>query len=99
LLDSGATGYYVYQVDLGTYTTGNQLGFSTSLPRASYILGFLNTGTVSNPNWEGTSNPIFEAAAVPEPTGSLLVAGGLGLILSWRKLRGSVAGRTAKSLR
>ena len=99
LLDSGAIGFYVYQVDLGTYTTGHTLDIATALPVASYVLAFLNTGTTSSPNWEGTSNPIFEAVGTPEPTGSLLVAGGLVLILSWRKLRASVAGRTANSLR
>ena len=52
ILDPGATGFFVYQVDLGTNQLqdnpspllGPLLSISSGLPLASYIVGFLNVG-------------------------------------------------------
>jgi hypothetical protein len=87
-LDPGATGFSVYQADLGTFTLQSPSNpnvsplenLSQSLPEGSYIVGFLNEGTSGNPNWTATANSaaIFETSAVPEPSYSLLL--GLGLI-------------------
>jgi hypothetical protein len=74
-LDSGATGFYVYQVNLGTTTlqgasNPNSLpleNLSSSLLLASYIVGFLNEGTTSKPKWIATANSgaIFETGFPP----------------------------------
>ena len=61
-LDPGATGFFVYQVNLGaitlngpsTPTTG--LFMSTGIPQGSYIDGFFNEGTAADPNWVATAN-------------------------------------------
>ena len=87
-LDPGATGFNVYQVDFGPNIT--LLGPSNPnisplenissglLPLASYIVGFLNEGTVANPNWVATANSgaIFDTGPplIPEP-GTLALLG------------------------
>jgi PEP-CTERM motif len=102
-LDPGATGFYVYQADLGTNTlptypattppdlTTSSTGgsFSPALPEASFVVGFLDTGTTNNPHWIATANngALFETDApmpsdVPEPTslallGTALLGAGL----------------------
>jgi hypothetical protein len=90
-LDPGATGFLVYQVNLGTTTLQDAanpnvsplLNISPGVPLASYLVGFLNEGTVANPNWVATANSgaIFETrAAVPEPASMILVGSILCLI-------------------
>jgi PEP-CTERM motif len=99
-LDPGATGFFVYQADLGTLTLQGPNNPNVSplenitagiLPKASYIVGFLNTGTAGNPSWDATANSgaIFTTGptsggggqpTVPEPsTWAMLLLGFAGL--------------------
>ena len=70
-LDPGATGFFVYQVDLGTTTLQGPSNPNVSplesiisgvLPQASYIVGFFNEGTAVAPDFQATANSgaIFE---------------------------------------
>jgi len=81
-----ATGFYVYQVDLGNTTLQSSppppgAGFrenisSGPLPGSGYyIVAFLNEGTATQPNFQSTANS--GAIFVPEPTSALLLATGL----------------------
>ncbi len=65
LLDAGATGFYVYQVDLGKATLAgasqpddaSQLEtIGPSITRGSWVIAFLNTGTKSSPSWSATAS-------------------------------------------
>ncbi len=73
-LDPGATGFFVYQVDLGTTTLQGPSNPNVSplesiisgvLPQASYIVGFFNEGTAVAPDFQATANSgaIFETGS------------------------------------
>jgi hypothetical protein len=86
-LDAGATGFFVYQADLGTATLLDPANpnvsplenLSSGLPQGSYIVGFLNTGTAGSPNFSATANSgaIF-LNSTPLPAALPLFASGLG---------------------
>ena len=89
--DPGATGYYVYEAALGLNKLANvsngtagpllQLGSGGNqiLELGSLIVGFLNTGTTSSPNWVSTaqSGALLDVA---EPGSLFLLAGGLVML-------------------
>jgi hypothetical protein len=69
-LDPGATGFFVFSVNLGPITLQGPSNpnvspledISPDLPLASYIVAFLNEGTAAAPDWFATANSgaIFE---------------------------------------
>jgi hypothetical protein len=58
VLDSAASGFFVYQANLGALTLDGSmsLNLSSDLPYGAYIVGFLNEGTASSPDWFATAN-------------------------------------------
>jgi hypothetical protein len=77
----GATGFSVYQADMGVTTlldpsTPNVspiYHITQALPLGSYIVGFLNEGSQANPDWVATANSgaLFissGSSVVPEPS-------------------------------
>lgn len=100
-LDSGATGFFVYQVDLGTQTlqgasnpnVGPLENIDSGIPLASYIVGFLNKGTADSADWIATDNggAIFETSAptdpasAPEPT-SIVLLGSILCLVAGRRI-------------
>jgi hypothetical protein len=112
--DPSGTGFFVYEANLGTLLLQSPSNPNVSpleniasgvLPQGSYIVGFLNEGTVNNPSWQATANSgaIFETgspgvtrSAVPEPsTWAMMLLGFAGLgFAGYRKARSA---RTALS--
>lgn len=93
LITPDATGFYVYQADLGsTQVQANPDALSgpllnlggSALPQGSYLVGFLLEAPGTGTPWEGTANSgaIFETGTpnqpVPEPVSAALL--GVGLI-------------------
>jgi hypothetical protein len=86
-LDPGATGYFVYQADLGAQTllkqseelSGPLLTLNNPLPTGSFIDAFIDSGSPESTN--ANSGAIFETgtSTVPEPSYSLLLAAGVVL--------------------
>jgi hypothetical protein len=89
-LDPGATGFFVYQVNLGMTTLQSPSNpnmsplesIAPALPIASYIVGFFNEGTTDKPSFQATANSgaIFVTpggTSVPEPASLLLLVTGL----------------------
>jgi hypothetical protein len=93
--DPSATGFFVFQVDLGNTTLQGPSNpnvsplenISPALPLASYIVGFLNEGTAGAPDWVATANSgaIFVTPAPPIGHG-LIVLLAIGGVLSGGKL-------------
>jgi hypothetical protein len=101
-LDPGATGFFVFQANLGTLTLQSPSNpnvsplenISAGLPLASYIVGFFNeAGTIQA---TANSGAIFERVPVPGPVvgaglpGLIAACGGL-LALARRRRRQLVA--------
>lgn len=93
-IDAGATGYFVYQADLGQQTllkqsnelNGPLLTLNNGLPTGSFITAFVNDGTPESTN--ANSGAIFETgrpSAVPEPSYALFLSAGIVLIGFARK--------------
>jgi len=82
-LQSAATGYFVYQADLGMQTlgksagTGPLLNLGSALPAGSLIVGFLDAGK-NHISATANSSALFEMGAatvsVPEPGTAALMA-------------------------
>jgi hypothetical protein len=85
-----ASGFSVYQLDAGTQTLQGVsnpdvtplLNLGSTIPLGSYIVGFLNEGTSTSPDWVATANggAIFEtspAPPVPEPSTIILLGSGI----------------------
>jgi glucoamylase len=90
--DPTATGFFVYQANLGTLTlqpashpnVSPLLNLTQNLQLGSYIVGFLNTSTnLSKPAWIATANSgaIFEGPEIDAASGTTAIALLLGVLL------------------
>jgi hypothetical protein len=104
-VDPGATGFFVFQVDLGQFTLQSPSNpnvsplenISPSVPTGGYIVAFLNEGSASAPNWSATANSgaLFYPGpnAVPEPSAVILMSMGITAlgVVGWRRRRSLAA--------
>ena len=83
-LDPGATGFKVYEADLGSITLQGPSNpnlapllniTAGTLPLASYIVGFLNEGTAGTPDWVATANSgaIFDTTGPSTSTTKVVI--------------------------
>lgn len=94
-LDPGATGFFVYQADLGQQTllkqsdelSGPLLTLNNALPTGSFIDAFVDSGGPESTN--ANSGAIFETgkSTVPEPSYALLLAAGIVLFGVVRRIK------------
>jgi hypothetical protein len=111
-VDPGATGFFVYQANLGTLTLQGPSSPHVSpledigsgvLPKGSYVVGFFNEGTPDHPDYQATANSgaIFETGShtspVPEASPwAMMLLGFAGLGLAG--YRKARSGRIAPSV-
>jgi len=96
-VDPGETGYYAYKADLGTNTllapgatTATPVLFDGSFifPNGSSIVGFLDEGTATSPDWAATANS-GQISITPEPASILLFGTGLPILAAFMRRRSS----------
>jgi len=90
-VDPTATGFFVYQADLGstmlqdpsTPNVSPLLTISPGLPLGSFITAFLNEGTAGSPSWVSTSNSgaiFLPTPRIVEPSALILLGTALAAL-------------------